>query len=147
MVCCQNSAWWASYCVWIETGLTSNCTGLALNLDLRDMAWQPHWLWYDIGLTSNCPRIGTGFLLIWRSCDEDWNPNYFLSLRLCWHWIGIRLTMVWQSIGKGLANYWYRIVTWLTQDWHRIKTGLSLYWCPGDEVWQSIGFRLTPDWQ
>ena len=96
------------------------------------MDWQPHWFWYDIGLTSDWPRIGTGFILIWRACDEDWHPNYFFVFEIV-------LTLDWHQIENGLAEYWHRIGLVLVQDCHKIDTGFA-------HDLDRISTLLTPRW-
>ena len=104
-------------CLGIDIGLAMdwNRIGIRLVMDwhLIDIGLAIDWYNIVNGLVPKLCVMGGLLGLDWNwidlqlhwvgTCDEDWHPNYFLLLRLYWHWIGIRLTMVWQSIGRGLA--------------------------------------------
>ena len=131
---CQSCVWWAAYWVWTGTGFTSNCTGFALNLHLRDIAWQPHWLWYDNGMTLDWTRIGTEFILIWRACDEDWHRIDLVLIQDC------------QKIDTGLAHDLDRISTLLTPRWLRICAvleNIQYYWWVN--MWDVCGTFISYD--
>ena len=147
---CKSCAWCAASWVWTETEFTSNCTGLALNLHRSNTAWKLHWLWFDNGLTSDWPRISTGFISIWRACDEDWRPNYFFIIEIV-------LALYWHQIDNGLAEYWHSIGLVLIEDWHSIDAQvmrfgslLALDWPHIDnrlaQEWHWIDIKLTIDW-